>query len=58
MFTGHFLVLVVYALLVSAAFATLLRDTPREQARLGGMMLGAFVVFAYVIAWLMYPLPV
>lgn len=57
MFTGHFLILAVYALLVSAAFATLLRETPREQARLGAMMLGAFVLFAYVVAWLMYPLP-
>jgi hypothetical protein len=56
-FTGHFLILAVYALLVSAAFATLLRETPREQARLGGMMLAAFVLFAYVVAWLMYPLP-
>jgi len=55
--TGHFLVLVVYALLVSIAFATLLRDNPREQVRLGAMMLGAFVLFAYTIAWLMYPLP-
>ena len=57
MFTGHFLILAVYALLVSAAFATLLRETPREQARLGAMMLAAFVLFAYVVAWLMYPLP-
>lgn len=58
MFTGHFLVLVVYAALVSAAFATLLRETPGEQVRLGGMMLAAFVVFAYVVGWLMYPLPI
>ena len=58
MFTGHFLILVVYALLVSTAFATLLRDDPRQQARLGAMMLGAFVLFAYVVAWLMFPLPI
>ena len=57
MLTGHFLVLAVYALMVSVAFATLLRDTPREQVRLAATMLGAFVAFAYVIGWLMYPVP-
>jgi hypothetical protein len=54
---SHFLLLVLYALLVSIAFAVLLRDDPRAQVRLGGMMLAAFVAFAYVIGWLMYPLP-
>ena len=54
---SHFLLLVLYALLVSTAFAVLLRDDPRAQVRLGGMMLAAFVAFAYVIGWLMYPLP-
>jgi hypothetical protein len=54
---SHFLLMVLYALLVSIAFAVLLRDDPREQARLGGMMLAAFVAFAYAIGWLMYPLP-
>ena len=54
---SHFLLLVLYALLVSIAFAVLLRDDPRQQARLGAMMLGAFVVFAFVVGWLMYPLP-
>ena len=54
---SHFLLLVLYAALVSTAFAVLLRDDPREQARLGAMMLGAFVFFAYAIGWLMYPLP-
>jgi hypothetical protein len=55
---SHFLMLVLYAVLVSIAFATLLRDTPREQIRLGAMMLAAFVVFAYAVGWLMYPLPI
>jgi heme/copper-type cytochrome/quinol oxidase subunit 4 len=55
---SHFLMLVLYAVLVSIAFATLLRDTPREQFRLGAMMLAAFVVFAYAVGWLMYPLPI
>lgn len=54
---SHFLLLVLYALLVSIAFAALLRDDPWQQVRLGGMMLAAFVVFAYVVGWLMYPLP-
>jgi hypothetical protein len=54
---SHFLALVFYALLVSIAFAVLLRDDPRGQVRLGAMMLGAFVLFAFVVGWLMYPVP-
>lgn len=55
--TSHFLLLVLFAFLVSAVFATLLRDDPRQQIRLGGMMFGGFVATALVLGWLMYPLP-
>lgn len=55
--TSHFLLLVLFAFLVSAVFATLLRDDPRQQIRLGGMMFGGFVATAVVLGWLMYPLP-
>ena len=53
----HFLLLVLFAFLVSTVFATLLRDDPRQQVRLGGMMFGGFVATAVVLGWLMYPLP-
>jgi hypothetical protein len=55
--TSHFLLLVLFAFLVSTVFATLLRDDPRQQVRLGGMMFGGFVATAVVLGWLMYPLP-
>lgn len=55
--TDHFLLLVLFAFFVSLVFATLLRDEPREQVRLGGMMFGGFIAAGFVLGWLLYPLP-
>ena len=55
--TSHFLLLALFAFFVSLVFAVLLRDEPRQQARLGGMMFGAFLATAFVLGWLLYPLP-
>jgi hypothetical protein len=55
---SHFFLLVVFAVLVSTVFATLLRDDPRSQLRLGALMFGAFVGSAVILGWLMYPFPV
>ena len=55
--SSHLLLLVGFAVLVSAVFATLARETPREQLRTGAMMFGGFVAAAIVLGWLMYPLP-
>jgi undecaprenyl pyrophosphate phosphatase UppP len=57
MTTSHFLLMVLFACFVSIVFAVLMRDDPREQLRTGAMMLGGFVLAAYVLAWLMYPFP-
>ncbi len=57
MTTSHFLLMVLYAFLVSLVFAVLLRDRPREQLKTGAMMLGGFVAVAYVLGWLMFPFP-
>jgi hypothetical protein len=54
---SHFLFMVVYALLVSIVFATLLKDQRRDQIRSGLMMFGTFVAAAVVFGWLMYPFP-
>ena len=54
---SHFLLMAVFAIFVSLVFAVLLRDEPRQQFRLGGLMLGAFLALAFVLGWLMYPLP-
>lgn len=54
---SHFLFLVVYALLVSIVFATLLKDVRGEQIKAAAMMFGGFLAAAVVISWLMFPFP-
>ena len=54
---SHFVLLLLFSLCVSVAFAALLRDDLGEQIRLGGMMLGGLVAAAIVLGWLMYPFP-
>lgn len=55
--TSHLLLLIVFAFLVSAVFATLNRDDPRAQLRSGALMFGGFIAAAVLLGWLMYPLP-
>ena len=55
--TSHFLLMALFAFFVSLVFAVLLKDDPRTQIRTGALMLGAFVAAAFVLGWLMYPLP-
>jgi hypothetical protein len=55
--TSHFLIMVLFSFFVSLVFAVLLRDEPREQLRTGGLMFGGFVAAAFVLGWLMFPLP-
>jgi heme/copper-type cytochrome/quinol oxidase subunit 4 len=55
--TSHFVLLSVFAFLVSLVFAVLMRDEPAMQLRTGALMFGGFLVAAVVIGWLMYPLP-
>ena len=55
--SSHLLLLIVFAVLVSAVFAALSKDDPRDQLKTGAMMFGGFVAAAVVLGWLMYPLP-
>ena len=55
--TDHFLIMAVYALLVSGFFALLWRDTSRERLRLFGILVAALVLGGLAVAWLMYPFP-
>lgn len=55
--SSHFLLMALFALLVSAVFAALLRDEPGEQVRTGGRMFVGFLLAGLLLGWLMYPLP-
>jgi 4-amino-4-deoxy-L-arabinose transferase-like glycosyltransferase len=55
--TSHFMMMALFALLVSIVFATLLRDDVRSQMKTAGWMFGAFMVAGVALSWLMYPLP-
>jgi len=55
--TSHVLVMALFAFLVSIVFATLLRDDLSSQVRTAGWMFGTFMAAAFVLGWLLYPLP-
>jgi hypothetical protein len=55
--TSHFGLMVLFALFVSIVFAVLMRDTPRDQVRLGAQLFGGFVLGGVLAGWLLYPLP-
>ena len=57
MIASHLLILLVFSLLVSAVFATLLRDDTRERLRFGLLSFAAFVLSAIVLGWVMGPFP-
>jgi hypothetical protein len=53
----HFLIMTIYALLVSAFFGTLWRNQPRDRVRLSVKIFAALMVGGLALAWLMYPFP-
>ena len=55
--TSHFGLMVVFALFVSIVFATLMRDEPLDQLRLGAQLLAGFIGGGLLAGWLLYPLP-
>jgi len=54
---SHLVNLLVFSLLVSVVFATLLRDELKTRVRLGLTIFGALVLSALAVGWLMYPFP-
>jgi hypothetical protein len=55
--TTHLGAMVVFALFVSVVFATLMRDEPHDQVRLGLRLFGGLVGGGILAGWLLYPLP-
>jgi hypothetical protein len=54
---SHLVYLILFSALVSAVFATLLRDDTRSRVRFALRAFGAFVAAALAVGWLMYPFP-
>ncbi len=54
---SHFLLMVVYSLLVSVFFAALWRRQRRAQVTLFLQLFLGMVLGALALAWLMYPFP-
>ena len=54
---SHFQALTIFALLVSTVFALITKDESRERFRYGVFVFASFLVVAFAVAWLMYPIP-
>lgn len=57
MMTSHFGLMILFAGFVSLIFATIAKDSPTEQAKLGFSLMGSFIGAALVLGWLMRALP-
>lgn len=55
--TSHFGLMIVFAFFVSVVFATITKDTPKEQVTLGAKMFGMFIGAAIVLGWLLRIFP-
>jgi hypothetical protein len=55
--TSHLGLMILFAFFVSLVFATISKDTPAEQARLGARMFGTFIGAAIALGWLMRLFP-
>jgi hypothetical protein len=54
---SHFLLMVLYALLVGVFFAALWRSERRDRIKLFLQIFLGMVVGGLLVAWLMYPFP-
>lgn len=57
MIVSHFTALILFALFVSTVFALITKNEPREQFRYGVFVFLSFIAVAFVVGWIMYPLP-
>lgn len=51
--TTHLGLMIVFAACVSTVFATVMRESTRDQLRMGARIFGALVVGAYLLGWIM-----
>lgn len=55
--TSHFGLMLLFAFFVSLVFATIAKDTPAEQLKLGARMFATFIGAAIVMGWVMRLFP-
>jgi hypothetical protein len=55
--TSHLGLMLLFAFFVSLVFATIAKDTPGEQARLGAQMFVTFIGAAIILGWVMRVFP-
>lgn len=54
--TSHTGMMILFAACVATVFATLLRDEPRDQVRMGSRIFGGLVAGAYLLGWVLFGL--
>jgi hypothetical protein len=55
--TSHFGLMLLFAFFVSLIFATIAKDSPKGQARLGSQMFATFIGAALALGWVMRLFP-
>ena len=55
--TSHFGLMLLFAFFVSVVFATITKDSPKEQLALGAKMFGTFVAAGIVLGWVLRLFP-
>jgi hypothetical protein len=55
--TSHLGLMILFAFFVSLIFATIAKDTPAEQVKLGARMFGTFIAAGLVLGWVMRLFP-
>lgn len=55
--TSHLGLMILFAFFVSLIFATIAKDAPADQFKLGARMFGTFLGAAIVLGWVMRLFP-
>lgn len=55
--TSHFALMILFAFFVATIFATIAKDAPREQIRLGLKLWGGFLGTGLALGWVMRVFP-
>jgi hypothetical protein len=55
--TSHFGLMLLFAFFVSVVFATITKDSAKEQLVLGAKMFGTFVAAGIVLGWVLRLFP-